>query len=307
MKKEVLSFPIDILTLERLLDDYKDYQEENTNEYIVFYAHNKGTTISVFKNKKNRYKVVLSGNNSLEIAKQYVDSDSFLKKPKKETLTNVEWLDESSQIGSDEVGVGDLLLPMIVVASVIKDKDIRRLKELGVKDSKKLSDEQIKIIAPELLKFIKFSKLTLPNTKYNEMYTKNENINSLKAKMHNRALANLYYKFKDIDHVYIDQFVSEKKYFEYLTSEDEPIVKDIVFKTKGETYYPSIAVSSIIARYSLLLEREKLIKKYDMDFPFGANAKVDNFLKEFQKRYGIKELEKLVKKNFSNFTKINDQ
>ena len=46
-----------------------------------------------------------------------------------EEKTKEEWLCLDYQIGSDEVGVGDFLLPMIVVAAFVKKEDIEILVE----------------------------------------------------------------------------------------------------------------------------------------------------------------------------------
>ena len=213
------------------------------------------------------------------------------------------WVDINEQIGSDEVGVGDFLLPMIVVATYLTKNDISLLKELGVDDSKKLTDEKIKEIAPILSSKIIFSKLTLPNEKYNEMILKGENLNSLKAKMHNRALSNLNKKYPGVNGIYVDQFVSPNKYYEYIAHENE-IVKGISFKTKGESYFPSVAAASVIARYAFLLEREKLNNKYNVEIPFGASSKVDEFSKKFVKKYGIDEFKEIAKINFANFKNL---
>ena len=91
-------------------------------------------------------------------------------------------VDFGEQIGSDEVGVGDFYLPMIVVAAYMDAHQYQRLKELGITDSKKMSDAKIREVAPILIKEFKLAKLTLSNEKYNEMISKGENINSLKAK-----------------------------------------------------------------------------------------------------------------------------
>lgn len=48
-----------------------------------------------------------------------------------------------SIVGSDEVGTGDFFGPMTVVAVYVDAKQIPLLKELGVKDSKNLNDDQL--------------------------------------------------------------------------------------------------------------------------------------------------------------------
>ena len=192
---------------------------------------------------------------------------------------------------------------MIVVASYVTSSQIKELKKIGITDSKKLTDQKIIEIAPLVIQKYKFSKLTLSNEKYNQMILRGENINSLKAKMHNRALRNLYQVFDNVKNIYIDQFVNEEKYYSYLTKFDEPILRNVTFKTKGESYYPSIALASVVARYYLLTEKHKLERKYNKTFPFGAGMDADGFLDELYKEIGKEELEKLIKINFKNYKK----
>ena len=161
-------------------------------------------------------------------------------------------------------------------------------------------------IVPKVLRKYKFAKLTLSNEKYNEMIDKGENINSLKAKMHNLVLAILHQEIIDVDHIYVDQFVNEDKYYSYLTIEDKPIVRGISFKTKGESYFPCVALASVVARYYLLKEKKKLEDKYHLDFPFGASNVVDEKAKILLDKVGIKVFTKLVKANFKNYQRITD-
>ena len=79
-------------------------------------------------------------------------------------------------------------------------------------------------------------------------------------------------------------------------------MKGISFKTKGESLFPSVALASVIARYSFLLEKEKLEKKYGLEFPCGAGKKVDEFKKILLGKVGQEEYDKLVKKNFKNYS-----
>ena len=287
---------------EEIKNHYLDYAVNNDGEYVYFYADYKGILITIFSSKKTYRSVTFSGENALEEAKLF-DENAEVNKVKESTESK-EWVNLESQIGSDEVGVGDLFLPMIVVAAFVRFNDMKTLKFYGVNDSKKLSDKEIIEIGDALGKRFFISKLTLSNEKYNEMIAKGENLNSLKAKMHNRALLNLFKRFPDTKYVFVDQFCAEDKYFAYLTDKHEGQITNITFKTKGETYYPSVALASVLARYSFLKEKEKLEKKYKMAFPFGAGTKADEFLEEFYKKYGREELEKVIKKNFANYKKF---
>ena len=255
-------------------------------------------------NKKPATKVEKKPVVKKEVKKPVKKAEKKPTETKKENSTPTRWVDIDDQIGSDEVGVGDFLGPMIVVATYIKRSDIKLLKELGVKDSKKLTDKKILQIGPILAENLEYSKLTLSNEKYNTMIIQNENLNSLKAKMHNRALLNLTEKHPEVVGVYVDQFVSKEKFYEYLDDPEERKVRDISFRTQGESLFPSVAASSIIARYAFLKEIEALSLKYKMDIPLGASSKVNEFAKEFIKKFGITEFNKIAKRNFSNYKEV---
>ena len=283
-------------------DYYLKYAVPNDGEYVSFMANYQGIAITIFSSKKTYRSVTFVGPGAL-IEAQKFDETAEISKAKVSTESK-EWVNLESQIGSDEVGVGDLCLPMIVVAAFVRKGDMKTLKEYGVNDSKKLSDSQILEIGQALGKRFFISKLTLTNEKYNEMIDKGENLNSLKAKMHNRALLNLFKRFPETKYIFVDQFCAEDKYFAYLTDKQEKQITNITFKTKGESYYPSVALASVLARYSFLKEKEKLEKKYKMSIPFGAGTKADEFVQEFLAKYGEEELEKIVKKNFNNYKKM---
>ena len=58
----------------------------------------------------------------------------------------------STSIGSDEVGTGDYFGPIVVTACYVKKEDIPYLEELGIKDSKKMTDEKILEVVPKIIK-----------------------------------------------------------------------------------------------------------------------------------------------------------
>lgn len=301
MSDEVVSLIIDEKSKDNIIKSYQSYQINSDGEYVVFKALYKGISITIYTSKKGRLKAIFMGEGALKEAKKY---DKSAEVKVKKTTAPTHYLDLNEQIGSDEVGVGDFFLPMIVVATYISKDNMNKLLELGIKDSKKMTDTQILELVPTLLTYCSYSKLTLPNEKYSAMYLENENLNSLKAKMHNRALLNMIKSHPKVKHIYVDEFVNARKYYSYLNDENEEIVTNIIFKAKGESYFPSVALASLIARYSLLKEKEKLEDKYHMPFPFGAGSITNSFAKKFIDKYGINEFNKLVKKNFINYQEI---
>ena len=268
----------------------------------MFFAKKEGLTVSIFDNKKGQqFKALCTGEYALIEAKKWDKNASEVKKEKK-TINKSNWLCLDDQIGSDEVGTGDFVGPIVVCAAYVKQSDIPMLKQIGVDDSKRLKDEDILRVGKTLLENIDYSILRLENEKYNSLIDEGKNINEIKAIMHNKALLNMKNKHH-VKNIFVDEFVGEEKYYDYLVKQDE-ILKGITFKTKGETYYPSVAAASIIARYIFLKTMDELKEKYGVEIPFGASKKVDAFVKNIYKIYGENEAKKIVKKNFANYSEI---
>ena len=288
-------------TKDKIVHFYKSIEKENKGQYILFFGQNDGLTVTVYTSKKeDSYKVFFIGEFALKEAKRWDENATPTEPKENKAPSKASWEVLDDQIGSDEVGTGDFFGPICVCAATVKAKDIKRLKELGVDDSKRLNDEQIRKLGKILIKEFEYSQVSLNNEKYNELVDQNMNMNEMKAKMHNRVLFNLKSKHASIKKVLIDQFVNEKSYYDYIAGEKE-IIFGVTFKTKGETYFPSVAVGSIIARYSFIQHMDLLSKKYGMEIPYGASQKVTQFAKKFVKKYGWDELDKVVKKNFVNY------
>jgi len=297
-----VSIVIDELTKNNIITSFKEFERENKGEYIVFFAKRPDLVVTVYSSKKNgEYKALFIGDNALEEAKVF-NPDAKLNE-KKETLKKARWICLEDQIGSDEVGTGDFFGPICVCAAYVSKDDIDYLIKLGVDDSKRLSDDRIREIGKLLVKKINYSQVSLGNEKYNELVLQKMNMNEMKAKLHNQVLLNLKKKYPHVSCFFIDEFTPKEKYFEYL-SDTKEVVSDLNFKTKGESYFPCVAVGSIIARYSFLQKMDVLEKKYKMTFPFGSSKKVDEFAKEFIKKFGQAELLKVCKSNFINYKNL---
>ena len=206
------------------------------------------------------------------------------------------------QAGSDEVGTGDYFGPVCVCASYVTKDDVDFLVKLGVRDSKQMSDADMLKIGPLLMERIAHSLLIVPPQKYNQVHESN-NLNAIKAKLHNQAYINLAKKIELPSFKIIDQFTPETSYYRYLKNEPQ-IIRGIHFETKAEDKYLSVAVGSIISRYGFLKTWEEMEQKYNMTLPKGSGDKVDIVAQEFVERYGFERLGEIAKLHFKNTEKI---
>jgi len=291
-------------TLLKMQDHYKDGIQSKVPQGGVFLAKTNGCTITAYKSGK----VMFQGSNcETEISKW--EGKSAVPKAAKKMPSNQHNLPSNfsslAVIGSDEVGTGDFFGPMTVVASFVEPSQFELLKELGVKDSKELNDEEICKIAKKITSVVTYSLLVLHNEKYNEMQEKGYNMNKLKAILHNQAIRNMISKLegKHFDAILIDQFTPPNLYFGYLKGTKEVIRDKVQFATKAEGIHLSVAVSSILARYSFLQQMDLLSEKAGMTLPKGAGAKVDQAAAKFIRAKGFEALRSFTKLHFANTEK----
>lgn len=294
-----VTLKIDDITALKIKEFYEDSQLQNNGDYVFFHAKTIDEVVITIYQSSKGFKVLFAGDNALNEALIWDDNAEF-NKPKEKIIST--WKDYFDQIGSDEVGTGDFFGPLIVVAAYTSKETINFLKTLGVDDSKKLTDSKILEIVPLILDVVTYSKLTCPPSKYNEMISKGESMNSIKAILHNEALHNVREKIKDSRvKCYVDQFCEPKLFYHYLEGKYDAIFNNIHFETKAESYYPSVALASMIARYSFIKYLQEIGEKYNITIPKGASKKVDEFALELKEKIGLEEVEKLIKKNFKNY------
>lgn len=206
------------------------------------------------------------------------------------------------QHGSDEVGTGDYFGPVVVCACRVEEKDIPILSSLRIQDSKQITDQAIMEIAPTLMETLIHSVLILSNEKYNQVHEQ-DNMNAIKAKLHNQAFLHLQDKINGpIKNIIIDQFTPESSFYRYLAKEPK-VICPIHFETKAENKYLSVACASIIARYTFIKAIQQMSKAYDFPFPKGAGKHVDEAGAAFIKRFGEETLYKVCKYHYKNTEK----
>lgn len=308
MKKTITKvIRVDDETKKLMNNFYQDMKREKTPPYAIFQADTGDTIVTLYQSGKAMFQGVSADIESSmweSIKKDKSDIDYFIDTPKKEIKKEEEISIpiNISSVGSDEVGTGDYYGPIVVTASYVNKDNIPFLEELGVKDSKKLSDEQILKIVPKIIKKIPYKTIMLSNKEYNDNYGKDMNMNKIKAVLHNKVLTEMTTN-NTYDYIVVDQFEPEKSYYNHLSEVTSPL-KGITFITKAEDKCLSVAVSSLISRYIFIKEIDKLGDKYGIFLPKGANYYVEDVGIKLVQKYGEKVLYNIAKLNFSNTDRI---
>ena len=296
-------------TREMMVDYFDEFKRDKTPPYAVFQADDGDTVVTLYQSGK----AVFQGRDADLAADFWIETEKINygnakvtssddKKEKKEIERKIPL--RISSIGSDEVGTGDYFGPIVVTASYVAKENVDFLLELGVKDSKKMSDAEIKKVVPQIIKKIPYHTFVLTNKQYNELYNSDMNMNKMKAILHNKVLSAFSDKNKyPYDHIVVDQFENPRSYYNHL-SEAKFKVYNITFLTKAEDQCLSVACASLISRYIFLQEMDKISRDVSMVLPKGASDLVDAAGKEIIKKYGNQKLKEIAKLNFKNTEKI---
>ncbi len=289
---------VDEETKAKMIEYYKDKKRDKEIPYVVFQADEEDTVITMYTSNKVMFQG-LSADVDASMWGIAVDQ----AKEKNEVIKDMTYYNISS-VGSDEVGTGDYFGPIVVSAAYVKKEEIKFLEDLGVADSKKLNDEKILKIAPLIAKQIKYKSTILSNKEYNEKYSKNVNMNKIKALLHNKVLLELTNEIDDkYDLIIIDEFARENRYYEYLSDCSE-VKRGLTFLTKAEDKNLAVAAASIISRYIFLKEFDKLSDSVALPLPKGAGVEVDKIGEELVEKYNEDKLKDVAKLNFKNTDRI---
>lgn len=202
-------------------------------------------------------------------------------------------------IGSDEAGKGDYFGPLCVCALYADETQYLRLKALGVRDSKTLSDDRIHLLAADIAKICpRFSVVKIGNAKFNALYEKTGNINAIMGWAHATAIKNVL-KTVACKNVLTDKYGSEH----WLTGNLKGAGLNIVQRPKAEQN-TAVAAASILARNAFIESISALSKKYAVKLPLGAGAAVDEAAADIVKKLGIGLLNEIAKTGFKNTSRI---
>ena len=293
---------------------YEEMRREKTPQYSEFQADDGDTVVTLYTSGKAVFQGV-----DADIASEYwietekinsgtaivTNSDDKSKK----TLTKEEKKEASiyhnvNSVGSDEVGTGDYFGPIVVTSTYVTKDDVAYLDELGVMDSKKITDDKIMKIAPLIAKRVKYKSIILNNSDYNKFHSKDYNMNKIKAILHNKVLYQMINEeHPKYDYIIVDEFAKENRYYEYI-KDSTNIQRDITFMTKAEDKCLSVACASIISRYLFIQEFDKLSDELHIPLPKGAGSEVDKIGMEIVEKYGEEKLYSVAKLNFMNTTRI---
>lgn len=207
---------------------------------------------------------------------------------------------EAAHIGSDESGKGDFFGPLVICAAAAQTGDITKLQKMGVQDSKRLTDEQAQRLAGQIREQICTKMVVIRPERYNRLYYRSGNLNTLLAQAHVHAIAALE-KEVNVKYALVDQFA----YPRVLENEARKagLTLEIRQRTKAESDMV-VAAASIVARATFLQELRECSKVAGLHLPKGASSQVLAAAHELAQQRGPEALAQVCKLHFKSLNEV---
>jgi ribonuclease HIII len=201
---------------------------------------------------------------------------------------------EKGHIGTDESGKGDYFGPLVIAGLFLPDGQEPVFRELGVKDSKKTSDNRVRELAEVLKRGYKHSVVSIGPERYNELYSRLRNLNRILAWGHSRVIENILEEIP-CRLAITDQFGDKVYVLNALMKKGKNI--ELVQKPKAEEDL-AVAAASILARAEFLKRLYFLSQEFGIDIPKGASTLVEETGLRLVQKHGAQVLDKVAKKHF---------
>lgn len=206
--------------------------------------------------------------------------------------------------GSDEAGRGSVIGPLVIATVVIDQEDEEKFKEIGVRDSKKLSPKKREVLSKIIKEKCISYKVSYLKPKVIDSYVwrkiKMKTLNYLEAKVISKHIMQLA-----PDIAYVDAPYSRPEIFRTMIKK---IIKNnrikIISANKAEDKWVEVACASIIAK----VERDKAIRKIANRYGFfGSGYPSDERTREFLKKIISKDDRKydFVRWSWKTINKLN--
>ncbi|MFH1972000.1 MAG: ribonuclease HII [archaeon] len=200
--------------------------------------------------------------------------------------------------GVDEAGRGPVIGPLVVAGVAIEEKNIKKLEELGVKDSKLLTPKRREELFSKIKELTEYKILIIPPQEVDDaVNSASMNLNWLEAVKYAMVINAL-----NPDKAYVDcPSVNNKAFKEYM----EQFLKkkpELIVENKADLNYPIVGAASILAKVTRDREIKKLREKYgDFNSGYPSDPKTKEFLKKYHKKYP-----EIFRHSWSSYQKLQD-
>ena len=202
--------------------------------------------------------------------------------------------------GVDEAGRGSMIGPLVISGVTIDKKNVKKLKSIGVQDSKKLSPKTREILYKKIIEIVDDYYVVRISPKIIDQSVFKHKLNHLEAKNMAKVIKKLNPKVAYVDSCDVDykRFGKEISSLTYNSK--------IISRHHADSRFIVVAAASIIAKVSRDKSIHRLKKNFDLGsgYPSDKNTVkcVKKLLSSKKKSYSFirmswKPVQKIINKN----------
>ncbi len=262
--------------------------------YTIFFAQKEKLSVAVYEKGP---KVLVQGRGVEDFVKFTLEPEIF-----GEARLGYEevHLPEMFQphFGVDESGKGDFFGPLVIAGVFVDQQSARQLLNLGVQDSKRIgSDTRIHGFAKEIRRIARNATdvVAIGPARYNELYKKFGNLNSLLGWGHARVIENLLARKPDCPRSLSDQFADARVIENALLRHGRKI--RIEQRPRAESDI-AVAAASILAREGFINWLERKGKELGVKLGRGVSAEIKSAATAIVEKHGAEMLSQIAKVHF---------
>jgi ribonuclease HII len=188
--------------------------------------------------------------------------------------------------GVDDAGRGSVIGPLVIAGVLMKEEDLPKLTQLGVKDSKLLSPRRRETLAAEIKQIAqKCTVIKLSSEEIDKVVQTGRKLHRLN-RLEAQAMAKIIEKLKP-DKAYVDASDVLEERFKQHILECLPFKIEIISEHKADRTYPIVSAASIIAKVERDKEIAELTGKYgDLGCGYPSDPKTIRFLQQCLEKLG---------------------
>ncbi|RAP51967.1 MAG: ribonuclease HII [Methanosphaera sp. rholeuAM270] len=187
---------------------------------------------------------------------------------------------EKKVLGIDEAGRGSVLGPLVIGGVQVKQKDIKYLDRMGVKDSKRLTAKKRTVISRKIKKLTNFKTIIITANEIDELRNNGVNLNKIET----NAMIEIIRHFHP-DTCCIDCIdVNEERFHNRIQHINHKM--KVITEHKADDTYQIVAAASIIAKVERDKQMEIIRQEYGkVGSGYPSDKYTINYLKSLEGKY----------------------
>ena len=188
----------------------------------------------------------------------------------------------SLMAGIDEAGRGALLGPLVVAGVVVDEEGEKKLRKIGVKDSKKLTPKKREELAPKIEEIAKsVLVMRVQPCRIDKLRSEGINLDKIEAIKMAEIIS-----MSDADVIFVDSLThNPKKFMNLIMVHMNGKNPQMIVENYADETYPIVSAASIIAKVERDAAIQEIKNKVKVDFGVGYShdARTVNYVEQLIK------------------------